>query len=67
MKIDNRFLGEQIEMITKKWIIYISKVPDGVRVEVINRNKGTRKVMMLGEEESIPEAPLPWAPKKVGK
>lgn len=60
MRIDNRFLAEQIEMITKKFIISISKVPDGVRVVVVNRNKGTRKIMMLGEESLIPEPPLPW-------
>ena len=60
MIIDNRFLAEQIEMITRKYIIAISKVPDGVRVVVINRKKGTRKIMMLGDEDLIPEPPLPW-------
>lgn len=61
MRIDNRFLAEQIELITKKYITLISKVPDGVRVEVINRKRGTRKVMMLGDEDLVPEKPLPWA------
>lgn len=60
MKIDNRFLGEQIELITKRWIITISKVPDGVRVGVIDRKKGTRKIMMLGEESDVAQEPLPW-------
>lgn len=61
MKIDNRFLGEQIELITKKYITLISKVPDGVRVEVINRKKGTRKVMMLGDEGFVAKKPVSWA------
>lgn len=55
MEIDNRFLGEQIQITTKKYNITISRVASteqSVRVEITHRTKGTRKVMTLGHEDS---------------
>jgi hypothetical protein len=61
MFVDNRFLGEQMTLTTKKHIVNISLVGDGsTRIEIISRKKGTRKIYTLGDEEMVGEKPLPW-------